>query len=355
MLHGMLVAAVLSSSAAFVGPYSPAACPSPFPFNSARVCCPRARMNRGISIRVHEALQGEAVQGDTPRHPIYWIDECEPHEKTRETAARSARNLPSFLAHKAVADYNIKAFRDARGAYEAYCAKVDKPPAEVPFVLDSCCGTGRSTWNLAAMRPDAFIVGVDKSLARLERNAVFRERQTGEEQGMGRGRAKYTDAAAEDDDKDHKLPPPRENMILLRANCIDFWRLIWESDLTVESHTILYPNPYPKPKQHTLRWHGQPAFPVLLYIGSSIEVRASWRTYLEEMALAVDEIRATGPLPIEQLFLGENLDMPLSNFEAKYVKAQQPIYRLRIPSATKVEAEDIGLFGPALPRISPSL
>ena len=31
--------------------------------------------------------------------------------------------------------------------------------------------------------------------------------------------------------------------ILVRANCIDFWRLVWESDLPVESHFILYPNP----------------------------------------------------------------------------------------------------------------
>ena len=41
-----------------------------------------------------------------------------------------------------------------------------------------------------------------------------------------------------------------------------------------ESHTLLYPNPYPKPKQHMLRWHGSPSFPILLYMGAPIEVRA---------------------------------------------------------------------------------
>ena len=38
--------------------------------------------------------------GPARRHPIYWIEECAPHNKTRETAARSARNLASFLTHK---------------------------------------------------------------------------------------------------------------------------------------------------------------------------------------------------------------------------------------------------------------
>lgn len=31
--------------------------------------------------------------------------------------------------------------------------------------------------------------------------------------------------------------------ILVRANCVDFWRLLWESGLHIESHFILYPNP----------------------------------------------------------------------------------------------------------------
>ena len=35
----------------------------------------------------------------------------------------------------------------------------------------------------------------------------------------------------------------KKTQILVRANCIDFWRLVWESGLPIESHTILYPNP----------------------------------------------------------------------------------------------------------------
>ena len=277
------------------------------------------------------------------RHPIYWIDECAPHNRTRETAASSALNLPKFLANKGVAPYNAEAFEEARAAYTRFCFSRNLTVLDVPLLLDSCCGTGRSTWNLAKLRPDAFIIGVDKSLTRLARNAAFRER-------MSLSDADFEKKVAQDDDDEtqtggastdtsryttsytqQRHAHQRENMILVRANCVDFWRLLWESDLTIESHTILYPNPYPKAKQHTLRWHGSPAFPILLYMGASIEVRASWRTYLEEMAIAVDEIRHTGPLKIEQLIPGQNMGAALSNFEQKYMLARQPIYRLTIP------------------------
>ena len=93
--------------------------------------------------------------------------------------------------------------------------------------------------------------------------------------------------------------------------------------------------------------------------------KQSWRTYLEEMAIAVDEIcgnRAmfalrfvlprslslssshtvyvgTGPLPVEELIpgAGGNMGQPLSNFEIKYVKAKQPVFRLSIPALPRVE------------------
>jgi len=100
-----------------------------------------------------------------------------------------------------VAPFNVEAFQEASAAYADYWQvqqasqrdartffflpdsnelssnKQGKRPGEVPVVLDSCCGTGRSTWNMAKLRPDAFIVGVDKSLVRLTRNAAFRDRQ----------------------------------------------------------------------------------------------------------------------------------------------------------------------------------
>ena len=57
---------------------------------------------------------------------------------------------------------------------------------------------------------------------------------------------------------------------------------------------------------------------------------------MEEMALAADEVSSTGPLEIEELVVSQNMGTPLSNFETKYVNAQQPIYRLRIPALPRV-------------------
>lgn len=94
--------------------------------------------------------------------------------------------------------------------------------------------TPGSTWNLAKSRPEAFVVGVDKSFARLTRNAAFRGRDTNEGWGseMERGQGAFG-AGTLESTEESEPPPARDNMILVRANCIDFWRLIWESGLDV--------------------------------------------------------------------------------------------------------------------------
>ena len=60
-----------------------------------------------------------------------------------------------------------------------------------PLIIDSCCGTGDSTRNLAGRFPEALVVGVDKSAHRLARHQ----------------------------------PGDRQNYALVRADVNDFWRL----------------------------------------------------------------------------------------------------------------------------------
>ncbi|EKX50740.1 hypothetical protein GUITHDRAFT_103331 [Guillardia theta CCMP2712] len=265
----------------------------------------RRNMARATGATVLKSQQTEAPAGPQERHPIYWIDECEPHEMTRELARKNEQYLYKFLNHKGIAPFNLDAFKEAERAYAAFSREAGGEP---PIIIDSCCGTGRSTYNLARENPTSFVVGVDKSEVRLNRNRIFRESSNG----------------------------PAENMILVRANCIDFWRLIWQAGWKIDRHFILYPNPYPKPGQHFLRWHGSPAFPILLKMGGEIEVRASWRTYLEEMAIAAEEIGGVKDAVIEPLQFGKNLEKAISNFERKYVLAGQPIYRLRFPRLQQI-------------------
>ena len=41
-----------------------------------------------------------------------------------------------------------------------------------PLILDSCCGVGESTANLAKRHPDALVIGIDKSSYRLDKHDV---------------------------------------------------------------------------------------------------------------------------------------------------------------------------------------
>lgn len=304
----------------FCGPGVLTFSPMPLPFASvswkATVPCSSSRQSQGTGWMC--SVAGSVDSDNThERHPIYWIDECQPNEGVVELALRHNKNLPLFLKNKPVAEFNKQAFETAKKAYEEYCDSFGGK--RVPIVLDSCCGTGRSTACLAGLRPNSFVVGIDKSLVRLERNKGFR------------------------DTSGQSLPA--NNMVLVRANCIDFWRCAWEAGWEPEEHFILYPNPYPKEAQLNLRWHGSPAFPILLNLGGVIQVRASWRTYLEEMAMAADAVKGKLSSKLDRIFASNedqiDVEGPLSNFEIKYIAAKQPVYRLRMPHISPVSPEAV--------------
>lgn len=157
-----------------------------------------------------------------------------------------------------------------------------------PLLLDSCCGVGDSSRALAHRHPDHCVIGVDKSVHRLARE---------------RGR-------------------PPGNLLLLRADLNDFYRLLAGSPWVVERHTLLYPNPWPKAKHIQRRWHGSAAFPAILQLGGALELRSNWRLYLEEFqrALALAGVASD----LEEIEVVE----PITAFEAKYRASAQPLFRL---------------------------
>ena len=206
-----------------------------------------------------------------------------------------------------------------------------------PLILDSGCGTGLSTRNLARAYPDAAVIGVDRSAARLGKSRTF------------------------------ELP---DNALLVQSELACFWRLMLQAEASgddhlltasnVRKHYVLYPNPYPKPTRLNLRWHGHPALPALLAIGDEIELRSNWRTYLEEFGIAASLIasHAADDTPlrewaipgvwsshatrrahsrrlaagIEPLQL-ESTDDAITPFESKYNDVGEALYRLVLPSA----------------------
>ena len=103
-----------------------------------------------------------------------------------------------------------------------------------PLILDSCCGVGESTANLAKLHPDALVVGIDKSSHRLDKHDVqYKQSDSGQ-------------------------------YILVQADLNDFWRLAVAANWQPSHHYLLYPNPWPKSKHIQRRWHGAAIFPYIV-------------------------------------------------------------------------------------------
>lgn len=192
------------------------------------------------------------------------------------------------MAHpfrKPILDYNRAAFTAALAARDAW-------QLEAPLILDAGCGVGWSTQRLAERYPDHFVIGVDKSVDRISRG--------------------------------RPLPMPK-NALLIRADLVDFWRLLAESGIRLARHYNLYPNPWPKIGHLARRWHGHAVFPVWRDLGGEIECRSNWRIYIEEMAQALTLLtgQAVAAEPYET-------DDPMTPFEKKYLVSGHELWRCRV-------------------------
>ena len=166
-----------------------------------------------------------------------------------------------------------------------------------PLILDSGCGTGKSTRRLARMFPHHLVIGVDQSRSRLAKSGV------------------------------HCNFLHTENCLLLRAELATFWRLLLKSGLSPERHFLFYPNPWPKPGHLSRRWHGHPVFPQLLALGGEIEMRCNWDVYAREFAKA--GVIATGADINAQII---EPDKGITPFEQKYLERGQTLFSVHIPA-----------------------
>lgn len=189
------------------------------------------------------------------------------------------------LFRKPIAPYN-------REAFDAALADWNRA---APLILDAGCGVGHSTIQIARAHPEHWVIGVDQSQDRLERKKP------------------YPDALM-----------PR-NLVFVRADLVDFWRLIDEAGLRLARHYILYPNPWPKIGHLARRWHAHPVFPFIPRLGGVLECRSNWDVYMHEMATALS------------IALGHDVpwgafeaEVPLTPFERKYRDSGQILYRLTL-------------------------
>ena len=192
------------------------------------------------------------------------------------------------MAHafrKPVADYNREALGVALAARAAW-------NAQAPLILDAGCGVGWSTLNLAQAFPDHFVIGVDQSLDRISRG------------------------------KPMEMPA---NAVLIRADLVDFWRLLAGEGIRLARHYNLYPNPWPKIGHLARRWQGHAVFPVWKDLGGELECRSNWRIYIEEMAQALGLLSGQAVLA-EPWHTAE----PITPFEKKYLASGHELWRCRV-------------------------
>ena len=225
------------------------------------------------------------------------------------------------------------------------------------IILDSGCGTGRSTKLLSSsVHPNHLVIGVDRSLARLTKTKDNRQ-----------GYEESNEVSSEREAYCHKVS---DNAYLVRAELVDFWRCCiergWttpicdtgdqESDdsLKITHHYMLYPNPYPTNARLSSRWYAHPSFPLILKLGiQTMVIRSNWEGYLSEFAQAVElanEFYATTisrdnlALPyIESAQKGptERMDksVALTNFESKYDNVGERTFELILERNRKTMAE----------------
>lgn len=169
------------------------------------------------------------------------------HEQLAAIVAKHAHTRflkPINAYNRAAFDTSIAAWRDAGG---------------LPLILDAGCGVGLSTLHLATQFPDHFVIGVDQSDDRLRRNTVWPS----------------------------ALP---KNFVLVRADLVDYWRLLQDAEIRLARHYLLYPNPWPKSRHLARRWHGHPVFPTIVALGGYLECRSNWQIYVAECAFALRQL-----------------------------------------------------------------
>lgn len=270
---------------------------------------------------------------------------CSPVDEgeLRKIVQKHCRTLDSFLTNRPIAAHT-------QAAFDQIFDKVD-PNRKV--ILDSGCGTGRSTLLLGEKFPDHTIIGVDRSFVRLSRNSLLQNLNYGEgEQHQFLDQdERILDEEDESDRKDalensghaHSQRPFQaisSNVLLVRAELTDFWRCCLQTNWDISHHYILYPNPYPKKNRIKKRFYAHPSFPLILKLGGEIVVRSNWEGYLKEFAQSVvhaHEYYSEIKSDVTLRYLNNALEGPKertdksiawTNFEKKYDDVGEKTYEL---------------------------
>lgn len=158
------------------------------------------------------------------------------------------------------------------------------------LILDSCCGVGESTVNIAQAHPNARVIGIDKSALRTDKHQAYAS--------------------------------TLQNYLVLRADLSDFLRLLVLSDKKLTKHYLLYPNPYPKSAHLQRRWYASSALRDMLKLGGILEVRSNWQLYIQEFSATLAIANVSNQIGVFES------DKAITPFERKYWQSGQSSWQL---------------------------
>tara|TARA_B100000900_G_scaffold279871_1_gene239434 strand:+ start:22 stop:669 length:648 start_codon:yes stop_codon:yes gene_type:complete len=157
---------------------------------------------------------------------------------------------------------------------------------EIPIILDNGCGTGLSSLWLADQNPNAVVFGIDHTNKFTSRYAC-------------------------------------KNIIFAQVDLSQLWRLLWEKKIPIAKAYLLYPNPWPKSKHLTRRWHAHPAFKYLAFIADSLEMRTNWEIYALEARDSLEFITGN-KASLSKFFPNTSISL----HEEKYMKSGHDLFKL---------------------------
>ncbi len=229
---------------------------------------------------------------------FYHINVYEPHSKITELARKSIFTFENYEKHHPSSSQPLTqiSFQAAKEFVDSFYAKkqsegtVDNSKSKLKkFILDSGCGRGLSSAKLAKLYPEYPVIGIDRSHKRLKENSHYQVLPGQEKWTEKRGRVETgMNGLSEDELEERMLAEELEeeeelaktmanngdvslctqledksqqrydNLLLIRGELLSFWKMIaLESDLVVDRHYLLHPNPSPKAKQVKDRFHGR--------------------------------------------------------------------------------------------------
>ena len=222
---------------------------------------------------------------------LYNIEITEQHPRVNETALKHMSTFNIYQENSFVSGHTVLAFERAKEFVDEFYNNSSDSSRKI-VILDSGCGKGMSTLALSKRYPEYPVLGIDRSISRLSRNPLYASTSTSQTESLDEDGSIYSSWTEE-----------ASNALLVRADLVDFWMLaVNQSDWTIHSHYMLYPNPYPKSKHLQRRWHGHPVFPVILALGGNLIVRSNWDIYCQEMSSSIRAVVSSNNshyLPLE--------------------------------------------------------